>query len=549
MIPVPADGAGPNVLLQNNPMMGIHPPLLYLGYVGLSIPYAIAMAGLLRGGLETDTLRLIRRWALIPWVFLSLGIIGGMWWSYDVLGWGGYWSWDPVENVSLMPWLVTTAFLHSLQVQERRRMLKAWTISLIIAAFLFSVLGTFITRSGVLKSVHAFSESTIGPLFLIFFAFVLLGSLALLFGRSKELGAPGTLDAAISRETAFLFNNLLLVAITFTVLLGTIFPLIAEAANGSILSVGAPYYNRVAVPIGFALLFLMGIGPALPWGIARLEDVQFRLLPAVVTGVAVVFLLMLAGVRGIGPLVTFGSAAFVLVITLARVTDDVRARRRNTGEGSVTGAGRLFAANPRRYGGYLAHIGVLLAVIGIAASQAYQVRSTQTLRPGQSIKLDGYLIRYDGFRPTPQQNRMELGAQVTASRDGTVLGTYLPSLNVYPGADQPVVTPAVREEPFGMITGLFAGQNPLPELAPILSGRNPFEDVYLVLHGVKADMKHPERSPSTIEVFINPMVGFIWFGGMLMGIGGLYALLPALRRRRVRAPVTQPSARPEEVAV
>lgn len=545
--PVPGDGNGPNVLLQNNPMMGIHPPLLYLGYVGLAVPYAIAMAALIRGGPETDTLRLIRRWSLVPWTFLSLGIIGGMWWSYAVLGWGGYWSWDPVENASLMPWLVTTAFLHSLQVQERRRMLKTWTISLIIAAFLFSVFGTFLTRSGVVESVHSFTQSTIGPIFLVFFAVVLVGSLALLFARSQELGAPAALDATICRETAFLFNNLLLVAITFTVLLGTIFPLIAEALQGAQLSVGAPYFDHVAVPIGFALLFLMGIGPALPWGVARLEDLQYRLLPAVAAGVAVVLTLLLIGVRGIGALVTFGAATFVLMVTLDRVLDDVRARRRSTGEGPLAGARHLVAANPRRYGGYLVHVGVLLVVVGIAASQVYQVRADELLKPGQSMMVDGYRIRYDGFRPQPQSNRMVLGAQVTAFRAGRRLGTFVPSLNVYPGQQEPVVTPAVREEPFDMAAGLFSGRNPLPDLGALLQGRNPFEDLYFVLQGVDAHMKHPATSPATIQVFVNPMVGFIWLGGIIIGLGGVTALLPAARRKRAPAVAAQPAMRAEEV--
>ncbi len=545
--PVPADGNGPNVLLQNNPMMGIHPPLLYLGYVGLAVPYAIAMAALIRGGPETDTLRLIRRWSLVPWTFLSLGIIGGMWWAYAVLGWGGYWSWDAVENASLMPWLVTTAFLHSLQVQERRRMLKTWTISLIIAAFLFSVLGTFLTRSGVIASVHSFTQSSIGPIFLVFFAVVLVGSLGLVFARGHELGAPAALDGTICRETAFLFNNLLLVAITFTVLLGTIFPLIAEALQGAQLSVGAPYFNHVAVPIGFALLFLMGVGPALPWGVARLEDLQYRLLPAVAVGVAVVLMLLLIGVRGIGALVTFGAAAFVLTVTLGRILEDVRARRRSTGEGPVAGAGHLFAANPRRYGGYLVHLGVLLVVVGIAASQVYQVRADALLKPGQSMLVDGYTIRYDGFRPQPQSNRMVLGAQVSAFRGGRMLGTFTPSLNVYPGQAEPVVTPAVREEPFDLVAGLFSGRNPLPDLAPLFQGRNPFEDLYFVLQGVDAHMKHPATSPATIQVFVNPMVGFIWLGGIIIGLGGITALLPAARRRRVPAEAAQPTLLAEEV--
>ena len=575
--PVPADGPGPNPLLQNHPMMGLHPPLLYLGYVGLSIPYAIAMASLLQGVPGPGTLRLIRRWALVPWVFLSLGIVAGMWWSYAVLGWGGYWSWDPVENASVMPWLVTTAFLHSLQVQERRQMLKTWTISLVIAAFLLSILGTFLTRSGVLASVHSFTQSTIGPVFLVFLALVLIGSLGLLFARSRELAAPGSLDATICRESAFLLNNLLLVAITFTILLGTLFPLIVEALQGSQLSVGAPYFNHVAVPIGFALLFLMGVGPALPWGAARLEELQYRLLVPVAVGVGIIVVLLLLGVRGVGALVTFGAAGFVLAVTLGRVAADVRIRRHNTSlvatapprvepkargpakdgrggdgwtatapnppSGYPAKAWRVLAANPRRYGGYLVHLGVLLVVIGIAASQTYQVRAAATLRPAQSMSVDGYTLTYLGLRPRPESNRMVLAAEITASRAGQQLGHFLPSQNYYPSLQQPVVTPAVREEPWDLAYGLFQGKNPLPDFGQLAAGRNPFEDLYLVLEAVDAQNaksltpadagQHIADRSVTLQVLVNPLVGLIWLGGLVVGLGGICALLPARRRRAV----------------
>jgi cytochrome c-type biogenesis protein CcmF len=541
----PTDGCGPNPLLQNHPMMGLHPPLLYLGYVGLSVPYAIAMASLLTGSTPPDVLRLIRRWALVPWVFLSLGITAGMWWSYAVLGWGGYWSWDPVENASVMPWLVTTAFLHSLQVQERRRMLKTWTMSLIVAAWLLSIFGTFLTRSGVLESVHSFTQTAIGPVFLTFFGVFLFSSAALLVVRSRDLGAAGALDASICRETAFLVNNLLLVAITFTILLGTIFPLIAEAVQGSQLSVGAPYFNHIAVPIGFALLFLMGIGPALPWGAVRLSELQYRLLGPVVVGVAMVFVLLAVGVRGIGSLVTFGLAGFVLAVTLSGVGSDVGARRRNTGEGWLTAGRRLLRANPRRYGGYVAHIGVILAVIGIAASQAYVLRASATLLPGQTMRVGGYTIRYLGFEPRRESNRMVLQANLSTSRANQNLGMLTPSLNYYTTMQQPVVTPAVHEQPFDMVTGLLQGRNPLPQIAQLSGGRNPFEDLYVVLQGIDAQNagKHDSNRAVLLQAMVNPMVGFIWLGGLLVGLGGVAALVPSRQRRRVLA------AAPETIRV
>jgi cytochrome c-type biogenesis protein CcmF len=546
----PPDGCGPNPLLQNHPMMGLHPPLLYLGYVGLSVPYAIALASLITGSATPDVLRLIRRWALVPWVFLSLGITAGMWWSYAVLGWGGYWSWDPVENASVMPWLVTTAFLHSLQVQERRRMLKTWTMSLIIVAWLLSIFGTFLTRSGVLQSVHSFTQTAIGPVFLTFFGIFLLASVGLLVARSSDLGVAGTLDAAICRETAFLINNLLLIAITFTILLGTVFPLIAEALQGSQLSVGAPYFNHIAVPIGFALLFLMGIGPALPWGAARLAELQYRLLGPVVGGVGVIFLLLLIGVRGIGALVTFGLAGFVMTVTLSRIWSDIGSRRRNTGEGWAGAGRRVLRANPRRYGGYLAHIGVILVVIGIAASQSYVVRKSATLLPGEAMSVGGYSVRYLGFEPRRQSNRMVLQADLSTSRAGEDLGMLTPSLNFYTTMQQPVVTPAVREQPWDMVKGIVQGRNPLPELAQLVHGRNPFEDLYVVLQGIDTHNagKHNSNRAIILQVMVNPMVGLIWLGGFLVGLGGVAALVPSSRRRRVPARAVEPiRVQPEEV--
>lgn len=544
----PADGCGPNPLLQNHPMMGLHPPLLYLGYVGLALPYAIAMASLLAGSPRPDVLRLIRRWALVPWSFLSLGIVAGMWWSYAVLGWGGYWSWDPVENASVVPWLVTTAFLHSLHVQERRQMLKSWTISLIISAFILSILGTFLTRSGVIESVHSFTQSPIGPLFLAFFAVVLVASLAMLFARSAELGTPGVLQSLVCRETAFLLNNLLLAAITCTILLGTLFPLAAEAAQGTRLSVGAPYFNRLVVPIALILLIMMGIGPALSWGATRLDELQWRLLAPAAAGTGSVVVLVILGVRGGGALTAFGLVAFVLVVTLGRVRDDVDLRRRSTGEGLAHAAGRLFTANPRRYGGYLAHIGILLLVTGIAASQSYQVRASATLRPGEHMQVDGYTLTYLGLRPTPQPNRMVLAAPVRVVRGGSTLGVLLPSQNVYPTMEQPVVTPAVREEPWDMMAGLIRGHNPLPDLVQVVEGHSPLEDLYVVLVSVNdvnaGTFKSSSSGSVTLQVLVNPMVGLIWMGGAATGLGGLLAALPGRRRRRVvvPAPAVQPRA-------
>lgn len=545
----PADGCGPNPLLQNHPMMGLHPPLIYLGFVGLSVPYAIAMAALLRGGPDVITLRVMRRWSLVAWIFLSLGITAGMWWSYAVLGWGGYWSWDPVENAPLMPWLVTTAFLHSLQVQERRQMLKTWTTSLIIAAFTLTILGTFLTRSGVVNSVHSFTQSSIGPIFLAFLGVVLVGSLALLLARSSEMSAPGALDSAVCRETAFLANNLLFVTITFTVLLGTLFPLLADAIQGTQVSVGAPYFDRVAIPIGIALIFLMGVGPALPWGAARFEELQYRLLVPVAAGAGAVLLLLVLGLRGVGPLATFGLAAFVLAVTFGRIRFDISHRKSSSHEGWLIATRRLLAFHPRRYGGYLAHVGFLFLVIGIAASQSYGLRTTAVLHPGQSAHLDGYTLRFQAVEVRPESNRMVIGARIFASRAGQNLGTLRPSQNYYPTETQPVVTPAVREEPIDMLAGLMQGRNPMPDVAALFQGRNPFEDLYLVLEDVVPNVKQPQKSQVTLLILVNPLVGFMWLGGFLVGLGGAITLLPARKKQRVMAMAPETSCLvPEEAS-
>src|SRR5437870_10882087 len=281
---VPPDGPGPNPLLQNHALMIVHPPMLYLGYVGMTIPFGFAMAALLRGRLGHSFLRPLRAALLLPWIFLTIAIMLGGWWAYEVLGWGGYWAWDPVENASLLPWLTATAALHSAVVMERRGILKGWTVTLVQASFLLTILGTFMTRSGVFNSVHSFTQSAIGPTILAFLAAVLIFSIALLAFRIDSLEAEGSIDSAASKEGAFLFNNLIFVLLTFTVLIGTVFPLLVEAVKGKQMSVGRPYFDAMVVPAGTALLFLLGVGPALPWGRASRDEVMKRLFPPLIGG-------------------------------------------------------------------------------------------------------------------------------------------------------------------------------------------------------------------------------------------------------------------------
>jgi cytochrome c-type biogenesis protein CcmF len=342
--PVPLDGPGPNPLLQNHILMAVHPPLLYLGYVGMSVPFAFAIGALLSGHLDDRWLRVTRRWTLAAWTFLSLAVVAGMWWSYDVLGWGGYWAWDPVENASFLPWLTATAFLHSGMVQERRGMLRVWNLSLISATFLLTILGTFLTRSGVISSVHAFTEGTIGYFFVAFIAIALLFTLALLAGRSNELRSEGRLDDPLSRESVFLVNNLLFTAFTFTVLLGTLFPLVAEAVRGVKVSVGAPFFNRMTVPICVALIFLMGVGPALPWRGATRTHLRRHLLAPAAALLLTVAVALALGLRSPYAVVAFGFAAFSLVSNGQEFAYGAAARRRAHGEGRVAALYRLIRA-------------------------------------------------------------------------------------------------------------------------------------------------------------------------------------------------------------
>ena len=372
--PTPSDGLGPNPLLQNHPLMAIHPPMLYLGYVGFTLPFSFAIAALVTGRFGEGWLADIRRATLIAWGFLTVGIILGGWWSYEVLGWGGYWAWDPVENASLLPWLTGTAFIHSVIVQERRGMLRVWNLSLVIATFCLTILGTFLTRSGVLDSVHSFTESPIGPWLLSFLAVVASVGIGLIAWRGDRLRAPGRIDSPVSRESAFLGNNLIFAALAFVVLLGTVYPLLAEALQGRQLSVGEPYFNRMTTPLGLVLLFLMAVAPALPWRAASGEVLQRRLLiPAWIGGLTMVVAL-LVGTNGITDTVTFGLAAFALAGIARQLAVGARARQRANAESWPVATLRAVRSNPRLYGGLIVHTGIVLIAVALVASSSYSTR-------------------------------------------------------------------------------------------------------------------------------------------------------------------------------
>ncbi|HYD51641.1 MAG TPA: heme lyase CcmF/NrfE family subunit [Gemmatimonadaceae bacterium] len=499
VFPIPQDGPGPNPLLQNHILMAIHPPLLYLGYVGLTVPFAFAMGALLSGTLDAEWSRATRKWTVTAWGFLTAAIIAGMWWSYEVLGWGGYWAWDPVENASFMPWLTATAFIHSTMVEERRGMLKGWNVTLVIATFLLTILGTFLTRSGVLSSVHAFAGGNIGYYFLSFIAVVLVASLVVLAGKGQALKSEARLESPASRETVFLVNNLLFTVFTFTVLLGTLYPLVAEAIRGVKVSVGAPFFNQMTLPLCMALLFLLGVGPALPWRRAEPAELKRRLLAPAIALVASLVLALVLGERNVYAVVGFAFVGFALVGNAQEYVLGARARMRSLGENAGSALVRAVAANRRRYGGYLAHMGVLVATAGIIASSADTIEREKTLRAGETLTVGRYTVRYDETWGRKEPQRFVVGATVRVIQNGAIVDSLTPRMNFYNSSAQPIATPAVRS-----------------------SAR---DDLYLTLMAFEQD-----GSKITLKVLVEPLVVWIWVGGLVVLLGVVVAVWPSNRR-------------------
>ncbi|MDQ3569115.1 MAG: heme lyase CcmF/NrfE family subunit [Actinomycetota bacterium] len=490
---IPADGPGPNPLLQNHPLMAFHPPMLYLGYVGFTVPFAFAAASLITGRVGEGWLVETRRWALFAWGFLTVGIILGAWWSYEVLGWGGYWAWDPVENASFLPWLTATAYLHSVVVQERRAMLRVWNLSLLVATFSLTILGTFLTRSGILNSVHSFTESPIGPAILGFFAVIVVIGVGLIGWRGDRLRSPGAIDSPVSREGAFLLNNLLFAAFAFVVLLGTVFPLVAEAVKGERISVGRPYFDRMTTPVALCLLFLMAVAPVLPWRKGSGELLAQRLRwPAALATAAVVGCVAL-GLRGLAPLLAFGLGAFAAGTAGRHL---VLSFRRHGWRGLLG----------RSNGGMVVHLGVVVIAVAFAASSSYGHRGELRLVPGQTATFAGHRLTFLGARSVAYPNRRSVQAEVRV--DGGRI--FRPSLNQFPFANQSVGTPSVR-------TG-------------------PLEDVYLTL--VSAPRQPGE--PAVIGVVVQPLVVWLWLGGGLMAAGTLMAAVTGRRKRGGAVPVIPP---------
>ncbi|MCP4204540.1 MAG: heme lyase CcmF/NrfE family subunit [bacterium] len=491
--PIPIDGPGPNPLLQNHALMIVHPPMLYLGYVGMSVPFAMAVAALIRGQLGPTWLLPLRNWLLVPTAFLSLGIMLGGWWSYEVLGWGGYWAWDPVENASFLPWLTAVAAVHSALVLQRRGSLKAWTVVLVMVTFLLTILGTFLTRSGVVNSVHSFTQSPIGPLFLGFLAVSTVAVVVLLALRVDTLAAEPREESLWTREGAVLVNNLLLVSLTFTVLVGTVFPIVAEAVRGVKLSVGEPYFNRMAIPVFLALLLLIGMGPALPWGKTRKGGVGRALLMPIPAAVAGMFIVFAFGVREWALLLTAALTGYALWVTLKRGAEPVLRSKKRTDKKAA-----------RIIGGYVAHFGLLVTFLAIAISATYQESQEATVRPGETVVVGDYVLTLQGVGVEQQEHRASQQATVQVAKNGNVLGTLKPALNQYETMREPIGTPDVR-------TTLT-------------------HDLYLTLQSVGGD------GGAGLRAIVTPAVLWIWIGVFVIVIGTAMSLASGLAARSSRSP-------------
>jgi cytochrome c-type biogenesis protein CcmF len=508
---IPADGRGMNPQLQN-PGMAIHPPNLYLGYIATSIPFAYAVAALITRRLDNEWLTSVRRWVLISWFFNTVGIVMGMWWAYVELGWGGYWAWDPVENASFLPWLVNTAFLHSIMVQEKRGMLRKWNVTLVVSAFLLAILGTFITRSGVISSVHAFAQSSVGYWFLGFLVFSIAVTAWLVTTRLDDLKTQAELESMVSREASFLFNNLLLVGIAFSVLWGTLFPILSEAVRGTKITVGPPFFNQVNVPLGLALLALTGIGPLIAWRRASVANLKRQFTGPVVIGLVTGMLLVALGMRDVYAVIAYTLAGFVLGTIVQEFYKGTRARHRMYDENYAMAFLRLIGRNRRRYGGYIVHVGVVVlfaAFAGLAFKEEFDV----TLKGGEKYQAtdpygNEWTFTSQGVSAYEQLNRQTTAVLLEARRNGKPAGVIRTEKRQYVDSNgNPTFQPSTEG---GILSGLR-------------------QDVYVVLAGGTGE------DTAEMRITFNPLVWWVWYGGMIMAVGGLIVMWPQAERRKRQA--------------
>ena len=498
----PLDGRGLTPTLQN-PYMMAHPPLLYLGYVGLTMPFAFAMGSLLARRADERWIVSTRRWTLVAWTTLGAGQLVGSYWAYEEVGWGGYYAWDPVENAALMPWLAATAFLHSVMIQEKRGMLKVWNVLLVILAFGLSLFGTFLTRSGILSSIHSFTASSIGAWFLGFICLVVLGSLALVLSRLTLLRARSKLESLVSREATFLYNNLLLVALTLTILWGVAYPILHEAVYGEQRVVGQGYYNFFLRIFGLPLLLLMGLGPLVAWRRASLRALALTFAwpagVAVATGLA---LLALGAGSSIPGLIAYTFSAFVLASIASELVRGTRARRALAGGSWPRALSELVGRNRRRYGGYVVHAAIVLLAIGVAGSSAYDTVREGQLAKGQTLAVGDYTLRYDRLDERPGANATEVRAVVDVERSGRDLGTVEAGKNAYTAEQQVSNEVGIRSD---LVTG---------------------EDLFVIAEQINAD------GSVYFRVFVKPLVNLIWLAGVVFLLGALIALWPDAREQR-----------------
>ena len=500
----PEDGRGLNPLLQNYWMV-IHPPTLYLGYVGFTVPFAFAVAALISKNLDDAWIRLTRKWTVVSWFFLCMGNLFGASWAYVELGWGGYWAWDPVENAAFMPLIVATAYLHSVMIQEKKDMMKVWNMSLILLTFVMTIFGTFITRSGLIQSVHTFDEATLGYYFLGLLFFIIVSCTALIVSRLSLLKSKNELDSFLSREAGFLFNNLLLLGIAFATFWGTIFPIISEAVRGVKITVGPPFYNQVNVPIGLALLALIGIGPIIAWRKATWSNLKKNFLKPMMfaaVGGAILFpIVPLSNRSEIYTYITFILCIFVLSSMLIEFYKGTMARYASS-QTYLSALGSLIWNNKRRYGGYTVHIGIVMIYAGIAASSSYGIHTEKRLKIGETIEIRDYTLRYEKLAAIQATSvKTRIVAQLAVEKDGKRIWTARPEKEFYKGQNQPVSEVDVRS--------------------------TMASDLYVIL----ADFSEDESA--TIKVYHNPMVKWLWTGGWIIALGTMVSAWPdRLEQRR-----------------
>ncbi|MEE3335101.1 MAG: heme lyase CcmF/NrfE family subunit [Candidatus Latescibacterota bacterium] len=496
----PADGRGLNPILQH-PYMAIHPPLLYAGMVGMAVPFAFGIAALASRLLDNTWLRAMRRWLLIPWTFLGAGLLLGGKWAYVELGWGGYWGWDPVENASLMPWLAATALLHSVMIQERKGMLKVWNMVLLFFTFGMTIFGTFLTRSGIVSSVHAFAQSNIGTYFVVFLILIAVGSIVLLITRLGDLQADHHLESFTSRESAFLLNNWILLALLFAVLWGTMFPVLSEAFTGDKITVGAPFFNQVSVPMGLVLLFLTGAGPLFAWRRTSTEGLRRNFTVPVVTTLVCAGVLLVVGLRDLYAIMSLSLCGFVVGSVVLEFYRGIGARRRTMGEGTMLALFGLLAKNRRRYGGYLVHLSIILLFVGFTG-QAFTIERERVLRRGESAQIGNYTVTFDALAFGEDANKSVAAAAVSLQHDGTRLATMIPERHFYKTAEQNTTEVSIYSRWL--------------------------EDFYVIMVGIGAD-----NQSAKFHIYINPLVNCVWWGSALLVFSSSWTMWPNARDRRM----------------